>query len=284
VEREQAQAEATGLARARSGADGTSAQSGLARNGTLPLQEGSPLSLQATAGNRAFAGLVQRWRRRDQAVQRTFDHKGRRRVATTYGPKAALPTIQGVSATELRLLADDAHDYKAIENKQQFDVAWAAYQLSHTKQAEIVPLDEEQTGNVTVHNVAAVEQTLFAGTVRMTLQLDWLQGKHDGPFMAKNAEGERRKMGDNQMRRSLGQYQALARGAPLELAGARLADIFAKPERAKLDFSVMGTKQSDGLYYEISATWATTAPGARHVLVYYHCFPDEKDQKKFGFG
>ena len=117
----------------------------------------------------------------------------------------------------------------------------------------------------------------------MTLQLDWLQGKHDGPFMAENSSEEPRKGGDTQMRRSLGEYQGLASGVPMTLATERLADIFANPERTPLDFSVMDSKQSDDLYYEISAKWATTAPGERHVLVYYHCFPDAKDQKKFGF-
>jgi hypothetical protein len=117
----------------------------------------------------------------------------------------------------------------------------------------------------------------------MTFQLDWLQGKHDQPFMRENSDAAPRKSADNQMRLSLSQYQGLAIGAPLAMAKERLAEIFAKQERAPFDFSVMAKKQSDDLYYEISATWATVGPGARHVLVYYHCFPDTEDQKRFGF-
>jgi hypothetical protein len=252
-----------------------------------PPQGASSLSLQATFGNRAFAGLVHRWRddsgRRDQLLQRTFTQQGRRRNPSTYGPGSELPRIQGVKPAELKSLADDEYDYGAIENKSDFALAWAVYQTRHTKQVEVLPLDEEQDGNVTLLDLPAVDQTAFAGTVRMTLQLDWLQGKHDQPFMLENSSRSPRKSADNQMRRSLGQYQGLARGAPLALAQARLAEIFAKRERVPLDFSVMATKQSDDLYYEISATWATVGPSARHVLVYYHCFPDEKDQKKFGF-
>ena len=230
-------------------------------------------SLQATVGNRAFARLV----------QRTFTHKGKKKDPVTYKAKDQPPTIHGVSDADLRKLADDAHDYGAIENKAAFALAWAVYQQRHAKQAAVVPLEQEQGGNVTLRDLDEVEQTAFAGTVRMTLQLDWLQGKHDGPFMAKTSTETPRKQGDNQMRQSLSQYQALADGVPLELATARLAQIFAKAERVPFDFSVMDTQQADNLYYEISAKWASLGAGARHVLVYYHCFPDEKDQKKFGF-
>jgi hypothetical protein len=230
-------------------------------------------SLQSTVGNRAFTGLV----------QRTFSHKGKKKEPTTYKAKDPLPTIHGVSEAELRKLAEDEHPYGAIENKAAFALAWAVYQQRHAKQAEVVPLEAEQGGNVTLRDLEEVEQTAFAGTVRVTLQLDWLQGKHDGPFMAKSSTETPRKQGDNQMRQSLSQYQALADGVPLELATARLAEIFAKAERVPFDFSVMDTKQSDGLYYEISAKWASLGAGARHVLVYYHCFPDAKDQKRFGF-
>jgi hypothetical protein len=273
VERKQEERHVRGIARRRSG--------------TSPPRASSSLSLQATFGNRALAGLVQRWR--DESgwhgglLQRTFTQQGKRRNATTYGPGSELPKIQGVKPAELRLLADDGHDYGAIEDKNAFALAWALYQTRHTKQVEVLPLDEEQDGNVTLLDLPAVDQTAFAGTVRMTFQLDWLQGKHDQPFMLENSSRAPRKSGENQMRQSLGEYQGLARGAPQALAQARLAQIFAKRERVPLDFSVMDTKQSDDLYYEISATWATVGPAARHVLVYYHCFPDEKDQKKFGF-
>ena len=282
MERERAQGEATRLARARSGADGKSAQSDPARRGQLPMHAGLSFSLQATAGNRAFAGLVQRWR--DPLVQRMFNHKGKKREATTYKLKDPLPTIHGVSDADLRLLADDEFDYKAIESKADFTKAWAEYQKRHAKKAEVLPLDQEQAGNVTVREFDTVEQTQYAGTVRMTMQLDWLQGKHDGPFMKANTELQARKMAENQMRRSLEQYRELAGGAPFELAKARLGTIFKKGQRVPFDFSVMGKQQSDGLYYEISAKWASEGPTSRHVLVYYHCFPDEKDQKRFGYG
>ena len=217
-------------------------------------------------------------------VQRSFDHKGKKKEATTYGQKSpALPKIHGVSDTNLRLLADDAHDYGAIENKQQFEAAWALYEKSHTKQAEVLPLDQEQNGAVTVLELPTVEQSHFKGSVRMTLQLDWLQGKHDGPFMADNSNETPRKSGGNQMRRTLADYQKLARGAPLELAKARLAEIFKQGERAPLDFSVMASQQSDGLFYEISAKWAKVGERAAHVLVYYHCYPASDDQRKWGF-
>jgi hypothetical protein len=253
------------------------------RGGPPPLS--SSLSLQATLGNRAFAGLVQRWRddsaRGDRLLQRVFTQQGGKK---TFGPGSKLPTIHGVKPDQLRLLADDPHPYGEIKDKNAFDNAWDDYQRRHPKQVEVIPLEQEQEGNVTLVDLPTVEQTAFAGTVRMTLQLDWLQGKHDQPFMLENSSKSPRKSAENQMRQSLAQYQALARGAPLALAQARLADIFAKGERKPLDFSVMATKQSDDLYYEISATWATVGPSARHVLVYYHCFPDAKDQRRFGFG
>ena len=68
MEREQAQVEATRVARARSGVGGKSAQSGLARGGPLPLQAGLLFSLQQTAGNRAVSGLVQRLRDGSEAA------------------------------------------------------------------------------------------------------------------------------------------------------------------------------------------------------------------------
>jgi hypothetical protein len=301
VERERSQDEATGIARSAVG--GKSAQSGLARGGPLPMQAESLLSLQQSFGNRAVARLVQRWRdksgdavspaglangygRRDQVVQRTFDHKGKKKDKDV----TKLPTIQRVPPKALRSLADDEVHHGVIETQQQFATAWAAYELSHAKPVVVVPLAKEQDGNVTVGEEETqfagplgVAQTQYTGSVRMTLQVDQLQGKHDQPFMKKHSTVPPRKMGDNQMRRSLAQYQALARGAPLQLAKEQLADIFKKNERVPLDFSVMAAQQSDGLYYEISAKWATEE-GRPHVLVYYHCFPDEKDQKKFGFG
>ena len=219
----------------------------------------------------------------NQVVQRSFQHKGKKKKAETCGPKSVvLPTIHGVSAVNLKALADDQHDYGVIENKQGFDLAWAVYQQRHQRQAEVVPLDQEQVGNVTVLDEEEVGQVLFPGTVRMTFQLDWLQGKHDTPFMQANSTVTPRTMQDTQMRLSLDQYSRLAGVVPMALAMAQLGAIFAKQERTPLNFSVMGAKQADDLYYEISAVWATTGPAERHVLVYYHCFPDKKDQKNFG--
>ena len=101
MEREQAQVEATGVARARSGVGGKSARSGLARGGPLPMQAELLFSLQQSVGNRAVTRLVQRWRdqlgdgvspgglangygSRDQVVQRSFKHKGKKGKAATY--------------------------------------------------------------------------------------------------------------------------------------------------------------------------------------------------------
>jgi hypothetical protein len=77
------------------------------------------------------------------------------------------------------------------------------------------------------------------------------------------------------MRLTLDQYAALARGVPSQLTGARMTKILAKPEEVALDFSVMDSKQSDGYYYEISAKWQNLGGVRRHVLVYYHCFPEK---------
>jgi hypothetical protein len=43
----------------------------------------------------------------------------------------------------------------------------------------------------------------------------------------------------------------------------------------------MLTTQSDGLNYEISAKWQDLGGGKKHLLVYYHCFPPEKDEAKW---
>lgn len=126
-------------------------------------------------------------------AQRTFQYKGRKRKAEEYGPKSGtLPGIHGVSGTDLRALADDEHAYGPIENKEQFEQAWEVYRQRHEKQADVLPLDQVQEGNVTVLDVDDAQQDLFAGTVRMTLQLDWLQGKHDTPFMKANSSIDRK--------------------------------------------------------------------------------------------
>ena len=272
-----------------------------ATNATRSLSLDAVAQLQRAVGNRAVGRLLARTALAHtmhpfpkvppgggdfaQVAQRTFEYKGRKKKAEEYGPESGtLPKIHGVSATDLKALADDDHAYGAIESKQQFEQAWEVYQQRHEKQADVLPLDQVQEGNVTVLDVDDVEQNLFAGTVKMTLQLDWLQGKHDTPFMKVNSSIAPRKMQDTQIRLSFGQYEGLASDVPLGLAKERLASIFGKSERVPFDFSVMGTKQSDGLYYEISAMWATTSPQERHVLVYYHCFPEKQDQKKFGFG
>jgi hypothetical protein len=205
-------------------------------------------SLQQSVGNRAVTRLVQRWRdqlgdgvspgglangygSRDQVVQRSFKHKGKKGKAATYGLNAKLPTIFGVKEPDrLRFLADDEkHDYGNIETQVDLDRAWGEYERNHPKPKVVVPLAEEQVGNVTVGEAETqfdgplrVAQTQYTGPVRMTLQVDQLQGKHDQPFMLKNSTVAPRKMGDNQMRRSLAQYQTLARGAPLQLAQDRL--------------------------------------------------------------
>ncbi len=68
MKREQAQVEAAGVARARRGAGGKSAHSGLARGGPLPMPAGLLFSLQQTAGNRTVSGLVQRARDGSEAA------------------------------------------------------------------------------------------------------------------------------------------------------------------------------------------------------------------------
>lgn len=60
--KEQAQSDASESAKTRSGGGFSSARSGLEPGGALPVQARFLLSLQQTAGNRAVAGLVQRWR------------------------------------------------------------------------------------------------------------------------------------------------------------------------------------------------------------------------------
>jgi hypothetical protein len=220
------------------------------------------------------------------AVQGMFQHQGRKKKAEQYDARSpALPKIHGVSERDLRALAEDAYDYGAIENQQDFERVWAVFQENHRPAPEQDgPLEELQSGNVTVLELEEMEQAVYDGTVRLTMQIDWLQGKHDQPFMSKNSSENPRKMQDTQMRLSLDRYRDLAGGAPLELLNARLDDLFAQPERTALDFAVMGNQQSDLLYYEISAMWTTTGDNERHVLVYYHCFPDKKDQKTFGYG
>ena len=209
-------------------------------------------------------------------LQRVFQHKGRKQKAATFGKGSTPPNIQGAKTADLQKLADDDHDYGAIEKKSDVDAALLVYATNHPVVVVKTPLDEAQLGNVTVLDVPA-----FSRNTRVTFQVDWLQGKHDQPFMRAESDVAPRGMDGTQMRRSLEQYADLARGVPTALARQHMARILAKGEEVAHDFSIMGTKQSDGLYYEISGKWQSLGGNNRHVLIYYHCFPPEKDEAKW---
>jgi hypothetical protein len=219
-----------------------------------------PLSIAAPARPADVSGRL----------QRSFEHQGKKRIAATIGKGADLPRIQGAKEADLRKLADDDHDYGALESKDDVDAALVTYATKHPVVVTKTPLEEQQGGNVTVLDVPN-----FRRNARATFQLDWLQGKHDQPFMREHSSLKPRKSDGSQMRLTLDQYAALARGVPSQLTGERMTKILAKPEEVALDFSVMDSKQSDGYYYEISAKWQNLGGVRRHVLVYYHCFPEK---------
>jgi hypothetical protein len=209
-----------------------------------------------------------------------FQHAGKKRTPAPIDGRSALPSIQSVKPTDLALLAADTYDYGRLETLGEVQAAMVVYAGRHRKVEDAVPLDQVKIGHVTVWDSDEFAQEEVDVPVRVTFQLDWFQGKHDQPFMRANSEADPRDMDGTQMRRGLGQYATLAQGVPAALTSARMAQIFARPENTAYDFAVMGTMQSDGLYYEISAMWATAGPG-RHVLVYYHCYPDRKNERKW---
>jgi hypothetical protein len=269
------------------------------------------LQLQRTIGNQAVGGLLA-GRERNRTIQRAAPKTSRRekrkganevphitpmkthtvqgqfdfkKQGNTINSKSKLVKIHGVKPKDLELLAnDDDHDYGVITTKADVAAAMVIYDQRHQEVEEELPLDESIGGHLTVREEEDVNQTVWVGNVRMTFQLDYFQGKHDQVIMAANSAGEKiRPMHETQMRQSKDQYEELAEDVPLTLAVEHLGAIFLKGEREVYDFAVMKTQQSDSLFYEISAKWATLGLGERHILVYYHCFPAKDNQKKWGY-
>jgi hypothetical protein len=230
-----------------------------------------PLS---TAGNHAMTLLVQRtfWQRAASSSPGN--------TVKTYAGEARLPIVFGVSPNDLRELARDAHDYGEIANAAQFVAALTLYRTRHPPPvAAVTALDQKFEGNLTVH---AGDYELGGIDTRVIFQLDAGQSKHDPAIMRQTGGPLARKPGGERLNYTKTEYGALAQGVPLELARAHQAAVFKKAnEGTSVDLSVQGIPQSDGLRYEISMIGqASTGGGRRTLLVYYHCYPAEADEKR----
>jgi hypothetical protein len=144
---EQAQNEAKGAAKARS--DGRElAPSSVEPGGPLPVQARFLLSLQSTAGNRAVAGRVQRWR--EEAVPRSND------TGIPANIKAGVESLSGMSL-------DDVHvHYNSAEPAQLNALAYARGSDIH-----VAPGQEQHVPHEAWHLVQQAQ-----GRVKPTMEMN----------------------------------------------------------------------------------------------------------------